>query len=84
MVEKVDDTPENMEICKQYCGPCPTFKPNKLNEVEPHALFCARGASKKPRDQIEDKGCNCFMCQVFKNYELEGGWFCIYGREGRK
>jgi len=53
MSRKVDDTPENMEICKRFCGPCPTFKPNGPNEVEPHALFCARGASSKPREQIE-------------------------------
>ena len=84
MSRKVDDTPENMEICKRFCGPCPTFKPNDPNEVEPHALFCARGASSKPREQIEDKGCNCFNCDVFRKYGLEGGWFCIYGVEGKK
>jgi len=80
----VDNTPENMEICKQYCGPCPTFKPNGLNEVEPHALFCARGASEKSKEKIKDNGCNCFMCPVFRKYELTGGWFCIYGTEGKK
>ncbi|MFO7795471.1 MAG: DUF2769 domain-containing protein [Promethearchaeati archaeon] len=84
MPEKVPDTEENMNICKQFCGPCPTFKPNNLNEVEPHALFCARGASEKPKGEIKDNGCNCFNCGVFKKYGLEGGWFCIYGIEGKK
>jgi len=84
MPKKVDDNKKNMEICKQFCGPCPTFKPNKLNEVEPHALFCARGASVKPKGEIKESGCNCFNCGVFKNYDLEGGYYCIYGIEGKK
>ncbi len=83
-MSKVPDTPENMEICKQFCGPCPTFKPNQLNEQPPMALFCAQGASEKPKDQITDNGCNCMGCGVFQNYELSGGWFCIHGTEGKK
>jgi len=83
MVKEVPDTEENMEICKQYCGPCPSFKPNDLNEVEPHALFCARGASKKPKEEIEDNGCSCMTCVVFEEYDLEDGWFCMEGKEGR-
>ena len=83
-MSKVPDTPENMEICKQFCGPCPTFKPNQLNEQPPMALFCARGASEKPKDHITDNGCNCMGCGVFQNYELSGGWFCIHGKEGKK
>ncbi|MCW4038696.1 MAG: DUF2769 domain-containing protein [Candidatus Bathyarchaeota archaeon] len=79
MPEKVPDTPENMEICKRFCGPCPTFKPNELMNFRPHALFCARGKSEKPTDQIENKGCNCPTCDVLKNYGLVGGWFCIHG-----
>lgn len=84
MVQKVPDTPENMEICKKFCGPCPTFKPNTLNAVKPHALFCARGASEKPAAEIEDKGCSCFACPVFHKYELNGGWYCMHGIEGRQ
>jgi hypothetical protein len=84
MVQKVPDTPENMEICKKFCGPCPTFKPNALNAVKPHALFCARGASEKPAAEIEDKGCSCFACPVFQKYELKGGWYCMHGIEGRQ
>ena len=73
---KVQDTPENLEICKRFCGPCPTFQENKLMEVEPHALFCARGPSKKT-DCIS-KGCNCPNCEVAKKYGLTGGWFCLH------
>jgi hypothetical protein len=84
MPNEVHDTPENMEICKKFCGPCPSFKSNKLNESPPMALFCARGASTVPKDKIKDNGCSCFGCGVFQNYKLEGGWFCIHGKEGKK
>ena len=83
MVKEVPDTQENLEICKKNCGPCPTFKPNDLHEVEPGALFCARGASEKPKDEIDDNGCSCMECPIFDEYDLEGGWFCIEGKEGR-
>jgi hypothetical protein len=83
MPKTVDDTPENMEICKKNCGPCPTFQANgPLKNFEPHALFCARGASKK--ESVLEKGCNCFGCPLFDKYDLKGGWFCIYGVEGKK
>ena len=68
MVQKVPDTPENMEICNKFCGPYPTFKPNALNTVKPHALFCARGASEKSAAEIEDKGCSYFAGPVFQKY----------------
>lgn len=67
MPYKVPDTPENMEICKKFCSPCPSFKPNQLNEHPPMALFCVRGASEKPKDQITDNGCKCFGCGVFQS-----------------
>ncbi|MHA2123093.1 MAG: DUF2769 domain-containing protein [Promethearchaeota archaeon] len=82
MPEKVPDTPENMEVCKRFCGPCPTFKPNELQKVKPHALFCARGKSEKPKDQIDNKGCNCLDCGIFEKYGLKGGWYCIHSIKG--
>ncbi len=42
------DTEESMAEYIKFCDPCPSFKPNKLNKFEPHALFCSRGKSKKP------------------------------------
>jgi hypothetical protein len=84
MPKEVPDTPENMEICIKFCGACPTHKSNKLGGAPPMALFCARGASSKPKDEIVDNGCNCFGCEVFQVYELKGGWFCIHGKEGKK
>jgi hypothetical protein len=80
----VENNEENIAICKQFCGPCPTFKPNGLNTVKPNMLFCARGQSEKPVEEIEDKGCNCFGCPIFRDHELKGAWFCMHGLEGRK
>ena len=45
--------------------------------IEPHALFCSRGKSEKPADQVQDKGCSCFGCGLFSQYELEKGYFCM-------
>jgi len=78
-----EDNTENMEICKKFCGICPSFQANKLKEAPPHALFCARGKSDIAAKAV-DKGCNCFNCEVFKKYNLKGGWFCFEGVEGRK
>lgn len=94
MAKPVPDTEESMAECRkritqanpssEFCGPCPSFKPNQLNEFEPHALFCSRGQTEKPIDQVEDKGCSCFGCGLFSQYELKGGYFCMHGIEGRK
>lgn len=77
MAKSVPNDEASMNECRKFCGPCPSFKPNQLNEFEPHALFCSRGQSAKPRDQIENKGCSCFGCGLFSQYELEKGFFCM-------
>lgn len=51
----VEDNAENMEICKNFCGTCPTFRENRLKESPPHALFCARGMSQDAA-KAADKG----------------------------
>lgn len=79
----VEDNAENMEICKKFCGTCPTFKENRLKESPPHALFCARGESQDAAKAV-DKGCNCFGCEVFTRYNLKDGYFCLHGTEGPK
>ncbi len=84
MPNEVPDTPGNMEVCMKFCGSCPSFKPNKLDESPPMMLFCSRGASTVPKDKITDNGCNCFGCGVFINYQLEGGWFCIHGKKDKE
>ncbi len=84
MPKVVENNEENINTCKKFCGPCPTFKPNGLNTVPPNMLFCSRGQSSKPVEEIEDKGCSCFGCPIFPEHQLEGAWFCMHGLEGRK
>jgi len=79
MAKIVENNEANMKICKDYCGPCPMFKPNELMKFPPNALFCARGASEKPKDQIKKASCNCFGCPIFDKHELKDGYFCING-----
>ncbi|WP_440954936.1 DUF2769 domain-containing protein [Methanosarcina sp. Mfa9] len=68
----VPDTPENLNICKQYCGTCPSlpFSPNPY-------LFCARGCSSA---NVEKKGCNCTGCPIYKKYRLGSLYFCETGK----
>jgi len=79
MAKIVEDNEANMAVCRDFCGPCPMFKPNELQKFEPHALFCARGESKKPKDQIKKGSCNCFSCPIFEKHELSDGYFCLKG-----
>jgi len=73
----VPDTEESMIECRKFCGLCPSFKPNALNEFEPHALFCSRGQTTKHKGEVENKGCRCFGCVLFSKHKLENGFFCM-------
>ena len=55
MPKPVPDDEESMSECRKFCGPCPSFKPNQLNEFEPHALFCSRGQTEKPLSEVKSK-----------------------------
>jgi|GEM_PF-342688 len=74
-VETVEDTATNLEICKKYCGGCPTFKHNNLKESTPNALFCARGKS-SVAETAKSTGCYCPACEIFTKYHLNIGYFC--------
>jgi hypothetical protein len=39
-------------------------------------VFCATGKSEK---EAEMKGCDCPGCQVYVDYDLKGGYFCVKG-----
>jgi len=56
------------------CGNCPTHKQCKKNEL----AFCSSGASDNVKG-MQQKGCQCPTCQVFENFNLGGGFFCIEG-----
>ena len=68
----IDDTKENLNICMDYCGTCPSlpFPPNPF-------LFCARG---KAKEAVVREGCKCPECPIWKTYDLSGDpYFCDRG-----
>ncbi len=74
-MERVDDTEENEEICRKYCGACPTYKRNFLERYPPDALFCARGVSSAD-PKVKAMGCFCPACELFAKHGLVIGYFC--------
>lgn len=70
----VEDTEANREICRKYCGSCPTYKRNILERFEPDTLFCARGVSAAPSKKT--MGCFCPACELFTEHGLVIGYFC--------
>jgi len=71
----VNDTVENLQICKKYCGSCPTFRAGNLSASPPGALFCARGKSSGP-SEVKTINCYCPACEVFTKHKLIIGYFC--------
>jgi hypothetical protein len=69
----VEDNEENMKICKQYCGDCPSY-PQGTDEW----LFCAKGKCSK---SIERQGCICPGCDVYEKYDLSTTYYCDVGAE---
>ena len=74
-VEKVEDTAGNVEICKKYCGICPTYKANHLQDSPPQILFCARGKS-AVAGEARAGTCYCPACELFTKEHLVIGHFC--------
>jgi len=67
---KVPDTPENEGRC--ICGDCPSFPGEGI-------LYCARGKSQNP---VRERGCICPDCRNFKDYALQGDYYCADGAAG--
>ena len=74
-VNKVEDTEENRQICRKYCGVCPTFRHNSLEQSEPGILFCARGESSAPSQK--ELNCYCPACELYTKHGLVIGHFCF-------
>ena len=72
----VDDTPENLNYCMDFCGTCPSLP----NPPFPF-LYCARGNSEA---KVDKKGCRCPECPVYRIYDLKGvngsPYFCEKGK----
>jgi len=66
---KVDDTQENLELCRrEHCGKCPSFP-----GVEGEALYCARGGSFA---KVERAECVCPDCPIWVKYGLGRTYYC--------
>ena len=66
----VRDVEDNAARCD--CGGCPSYPGEG-------ALFCARG---KSATEIALRGCLCASCAVFKQFDLEGSYYCEEGACG--
>lgn len=71
----VEDTEENRQICRKYCGACPTYKHNELGKHEPALLFCACGRSTAPSQK--ELNCYCPACEIYAKHSLVIGHFCF-------
>lgn len=65
---EVDDTEQNVMMCEEFCGNCPSFP-----GVEGEILYCARGPSD---EDIEREGCNCPDCPVWIKCGLSKQYYC--------
>ncbi len=65
---KVPNTPENKSRC--ICGGCPSYPGDG-------GFFCAVGKSDK---EIRRRGCICGDCLNYKEYGLDGGYYCAEGQ----
>jgi len=72
----VDDTSENLLICMEYCGTCPSLP----FPSEP-LLFCALGCS---LEAVSKKSCKCPECHIFKKYGLQNLYFYETGKATEK
>lgn len=70
----VEDTEANRQVCRKYCGSCPTFRRNALEQMQPGILFCARGTSPVPSKK--EMNCYCPACELFTSHSLIIGHFC--------
>ena len=70
----VEDTDENRQICRKFCGACPTYKHNSLERFQPDALFCAGRTSSAP--SAKEMNCYCPACELYSKHSLVIGHFC--------
>ena len=66
-VKALVDSEENIKKC--LCFECPTNPEN--------GLFCVRGITSKPINQVRALGCNCAFCSIFHEYKLSGCYLCL-------
>ncbi len=58
------------------CPGCPTYMSSPCPDERREKIFCSTGMTDCDVDQ---RGCLCGDCQVFKEYGLKIGYFCVKG-----
>ena len=66
--KQVPDNNENINKC--LCMECPT-------NPDITSLYCARGITKKPIDEVRALGCSCAFCHIYHEYKLAGCYLCL-------
>lgn len=78
-VERVPQINENFNRC--LCPVCPTYTSTFCADEEEESrekMFCSIGQASCALDQ---NGCICGDCPVWKEYELTSNYYCIKGEE---
>ncbi len=60
------------EVCKTFCGECPSYKGTGETEL----AFCALGKSNAIK---EEKGCLCPSCPITGQMSLRWNYYCTRG-----
>lgn len=71
---KVELNEETMKECR--CPDCPTYNSDSCPGDKDEKVFCSIG---KTECTLEQRGCLCGDCEVFKSHDLKTGYFCIKG-----
>ncbi len=73
-MSRVSNTKENEDKC--FCPKCPIFLQADCPKEKQEILYCVTG---KTVCEISEYGCLCGICPVYKEYNLEEGYFCLRG-----
>jgi hypothetical protein len=58
------------------CPGCPTYRTSPCPGEKDEKIFCSIGLTEC---KLEQRGCICWDCQNFKEFDLKVGYFCIKG-----
>ena len=71
----VESNDKNANKC--LCLDCPTYLSSTCPNEKGEKIYCSIGMTEC---KLKQKDCLCYQgCQVFKNYGLKVGYFCIKG-----
>lgn len=72
---KVNLNEEKKSEC--MCPGCPTYNSEECPSKDEEKVYCSIGRT--DCNNIEQRGCTCGNCPVFKECDLKAGYFCLKG-----